>query len=150
MRKSYSIIILMLTLLSSACSKKTPIEANGNSLSTQEGSYVFYVDRIAEHPNVQFPMDTLTEDQYSLIVNGKIYEVKFSADGEKVYINNDSLTGSLNTETGLKKSYSLIKGVFAGGRFVVWHKAQPANAELTIYGSGVPIIVSERGRLIKK
>jgi hypothetical protein len=36
---------------------------------------------------------------------------------------------------------------FAGGRFAVWPGQTSLQAELTIYGSGVPIVSSEREAL---
>ena len=150
MVKTNCIIILVLTLLVPACNKKAPNESNEISSLNFNRNYTFYVDRVADHPAVQFPMDTLAEEQYSPVNSGKSYEVKFSEDGEKVYIDNDSLTGSLNSKTESKMSYNIIRGFFVGGRFVIWPKAQSITAELTEYGSGVPIIFSERGRLVRK
>jgi hypothetical protein len=42
----------------------------------------------------------------------------------------------------------LTKNLFAGGRFVVWSSDGGFEAEYTVYGSGVPIISSERGPLV--
>jgi hypothetical protein len=47
------------------------------------------------------------------------------------------------------KLYELDEGTFAGGRFIVWIIDNSFEAELTIYGSGVPIVKSERGYLRK-
>ena len=149
MGKNNYLIILFLSLLIISCNKKSPDETNESSSLINSGTYIFYVDKSVNHPNVQFPNDTLTEEQYSPDNTGKTYEVKFSSDGQNVSINNDSIQGTLITETDLKMSYNLDKGVFAGGRFVIWPKEQPTEAELTIYGSGVPIIVSERGRMLR-
>jgi hypothetical protein len=150
MGKSNCLLILLLPLLILTCNKKTPDEANDSSSSQNTGSYIFYVEKSVSNPNVQFPFDTLSEEQYSPDNTGKTYVIKFSSDGKEVSINNDSIQGTAGTESDLKKSYNLDKGVFAGGRFVIWPKDQPTKAELTIYGSGVPIIVSERGMLVKK
>jgi hypothetical protein len=99
---------------------------------------------------VQYPSDILAETQYRPDSSGKFYSVRFSPDGQQVFIKNDSIVGMKDTENEQVKSYDLVNGTFAGGRFVVWPKAQPVEAELTIYGSGVPIIYSERGNFIKK
>jgi hypothetical protein len=45
--------------------------------------------------------------------------------------------------------YELTEGAFAGGRFVIGSVASGLEAELTLYGSGVPIASSERGALAK-
>jgi hypothetical protein len=150
MRKNGCIIFLLLSSFFLTCNKKSPTEANEITTLQFNSNYIFYVDRIADHPDVQFPMDTLTEGQYKPINGGKSYDVKFSSNGESVYINSDSLIGSLNAETSLKRKYNLTKGLFGGGRFIVWAQDESLYAELTIYGSGVPIILSERGKLLKR
>jgi hypothetical protein len=43
-------------------------------------------------------------------------------------------------------TYELTGGTMAGGRFVI----SGGRAELTIYGSGVPIVESERGTLVQR
>ena len=150
MGKSNYLLILLLSLIIIACSKKTPDELNNSSSSQNTGSYIFYVEKSVNNPNVQFPFDTIAEEQYGQDNTGKTYEIKFSSDEQRVSINHDSIQGTIITETNLKKSYNLNKGVFAGGRFVICPKDQPTEAELTIYGSGVPIIFSEKGKLVKK
>lgn len=45
-----------------------------------------------------------------------------------------------------ERRFQLTKGVFAGGRFVL----RGDEAELTIYGSGVPVVSSERGKIVTK
>jgi hypothetical protein len=46
--------------------------------------------------------------------------------------------------------YNLNEGTFAGGRFVVWSGKNGLQGELTIYGSGVYIISSERGSISRQ
>ena len=64
-----------------------------------------------------------------------------------VTIEPGSIRGQKTNKDDESKFYELDEGVFAGGRFVVWINNDSFEAELTIYGSGVPIIKSERGYL---
>ena len=43
--------------------------------------------------------------------------------------------------------YDLSEGTFADGRFTVWSTKGGLQGEVTIYGSGRPIVRSERGTL---
>jgi hypothetical protein len=109
--------------------------------------FILEVNRISEHPNVQFPSDQLNENDYMEIDQGSKYEVSFREDMLTISILNDSISGSLVEDNEEYKKYRLDKGLFAGGRFVVWITDDRFEAEYTIYGSGVPIIRSERGWL---
>jgi len=44
--------------------------------------------------------------------------------------------------------YELDEGLLAGGRFIVWMNNDNLKVEFTIYGSGLPILKSERGHLV--
>jgi hypothetical protein len=46
--------------------------------------------------------------------------------------------------------YELTAGATAGGRFLIWSTPAGLEAEITLYGSGVPIALSERGRLVRR
>ena len=109
--------------------------------------FVLEVDRISESPNVQFPMDDLQESDYEETNEGTQYNVAFSEDGQMVTIEPGSIRGQKTNDGDESKLYELDEGVFAGGRFVVWINNDSFEAELTIYGSGVPIVISERGYL---
>ena len=109
--------------------------------------FILEVNRISEHPNVQFPSDQLDENDYREIDHGSEYEVSFSENIQAIWIMNDSISGTIIEDTEEYKKYDLNKGLFAGGRFVVWINEGRFEAEYTVYGSGVPIIRSERGYL---
>ena len=68
-------------------------------------------------------------------------------DGGKIAIGTDPVEGSLASATAERIEYNLSEGTFAGGRFMVWEGGSGLQAELTIYGSGVTIVSSERGPL---
>ena len=110
--------------------------------------FILEVSRISEYPNVQFPSDQLNEKDYVEINHGSEYEVSFSEDNKTISIMHDSISGTIMEDTEQYKKYDLDKGLFAGGRFIVWITDGQFEAEYTIYGSGVPIIKSERGYLL--
>ena len=113
-----------------------------------ENDFVLVVNRISTYPNVQFPSDQLNEDDYVEISHGSEYEINFSENMQTISIMNDSISGTIMVNTEEYKKYDLDSGLFAGGRFIVWITEGQLEAEYTIYGSGVPIIRSERGYLL--
>ncbi len=106
------------------------------------------VDRISEHPDVQVPFDRLDETGYAAVENATAYQVSFSEDMRTVCIMPDSVSGILVENTEDYMAYDLNSGLFAGGRFLLWINDGRFEGEYTIYGSGVPIISSERGTLV--
>lgn len=96
---------------------------------------------------VQLPTDELPESAYSPITNGTSYAVAVSSNWLNAKVGSTPYAGSLEASRDGKLHYSLGAGTFAGGRFVVWRGTDGLEAELTLYGSGVPIVSSERGTL---
>jgi hypothetical protein len=45
-------------------------------------------------------------------------------------------------------TFELTEGTFAGGRFVVFQGSKTLQGELTLFGSGRPIVESHRGTLV--
>ena len=143
-------LIFMMVMLSKCDSQNQVEEVESDGLENIGGNYTFQVTRIAEHPAVQFPTDTLRADQYTIDSSGKKYEVLFFSDGNKISILSDSIVGQISYKSSQLIEYDLIQGLSAGGRFIAWSDGLVVKAELTVYGSGVPIKISERGNLIKK
>ncbi len=110
--------------------------------------FILEVDRISEWPDVQFPMDDLQESDYEETIESTYYNITFSEDGQMVTIEPGSIRGQKINDGDESKLYKLDEGVVAGGRFVVWINNDSFEVELTIYGSGVPILKSERGYLV--
>lgn len=106
------------------------------------------VNAISEYPNVQLPTDQLNESDYKAIDYESEYAVSFSKDLQTISIMRDSISGLIIEDMELYKAYDLNSGLFAGGRFIVWITDGKFEAEFTVYGSGVPIIMSERGILV--
>jgi hypothetical protein len=144
----YVVIYFGLLLLFVSCEVSNQSDKNVAEFSLLAGNeFVMEVDRISEMPDVQFPMDELKESDYRKTNEGTVYNVTLSEDGQMVTIEPDSIGGKKVIDGDKSKLYELEEGVFAGGRFVVWISNDSFEAELTIYGSGVPIVKSERGYL---
>jgi len=122
-----------------------------------DGAWELRVDRAwpstGGHPSVQ-----LVENDYRPVSGGPTYPILVSDRGSKVTIGKAPeaslmlhfpLAGSRTSATR-PIGYALNEGTFAGGRFLVWSGERTLQAELTIYGSGVPIVSSERGSLARR
>jgi hypothetical protein len=139
------------------CSQTNEIE-EVQSLST--GEFTLSIDRVANPVSIsaiQFPADELQEFHYIKLTEVKVYDVVFSENGQRVTISPNAIpniTGSMigirEQSSSNKEYFNFISGTFAGGRFVVWNENKKLHCELTINGSGVPIILSERGILVNK
>lgn len=146
MKNIVGLVLMTITLpLLFSCSNDD-YEANFVLLSGND--FILEVNRISDQPNVQFPSDQLEENDYEVVHHGSEYEVSFSKDLQTISIMQDSISGTIMEGTEEYKKYDLDKGLFAGGRFVVWITDSKFEAEYTVYGSGVPIIRSERGYLL--
>ncbi|MBN2525428.1 MAG: DUF4215 domain-containing protein [Deltaproteobacteria bacterium] len=120
---------------------------------------IFKGDRFINHPLVNFPSEALSDSDYQPSPDGSEYAVIFEEDGETVRIQNIGevslieesvdFSGTLTTDTRNSDAllYEVNSGLFAGGRVVLWVDGQNYQLEITVYGSGVPIITSERGIL---
>ena len=115
------------------------------------GTFVFAVDRewaedSSDPPG--FPHDELDEEDYRPVDDGPRHAVEVSDDGARVEVGETPMVGERNDAGATRISYDMSEGLFAGGRFVVWATEEGLEAELTIYGSGRPIVHSERGRIV--
>lgn len=124
-----------------------------SSINTLFGQDVtFLADRAINGPSSgsQLPSDPLSESDYKALPQNKSYAVSFAVDGNTVTITGETtMMGTWNQQAGGTRRFDLTSGVFAGGRFDVWSGDTAFNAELTMYGSGVPIVSSERGTLVE-
>jgi hypothetical protein len=115
--------------------------------SLNGGNYILKVDRVSQAPNVQFSRDSLDETYYNTTIEDIQHEVTFSENGQMVSIKPGPVSGEKTNDGKVSKFYELGDGLFAGGRFIIWIINENFEAEYTIYGSGIPIIKSERGKL---
>jgi len=139
-------------LLVSGCrdAAKTPFSSDLGSFA--DGSWELRVDRAWDgfSGTIAFPSDPFTEADYRPDSGGVTYLVVVSGGTTTVAIGNPPVEGSRVTATDQRLAYDLNRGTFAGGRFIVWPGSAGLQAELTIYGSGRPIIKSERGNLVQQ
>ena len=96
----------------------------------------------------------------SAITEKEQYTIKFSGDGTSIDFINYYLSGSLVNDVEDKEylleefidkqaiAYNLSESTFAGGKFVVWYENNSFYAQLTIFGSGVPVIYHGEGNLV--
>ena len=138
-------------LVLGSCSEITTEDKIVSGFSSLNGNnFVMKVDRVTGSPSVQFPADGLKETDYIVYNGEKNYTISFSKDGQTVTIEPGAIGGRKANSSAQNVRYEFTDGVFAGGRFVVWIDDKKFESELTIYGSGLPIILSERGSLSQK
>lgn len=114
-----------------------------------DGGWSLHVDRTWTAPaeGVSSPSDPLDEADYETTAAGPVYPVIVSDGGASVAIGDTPLEGVRGDDVGARLHYDLDAGTFAGGRFEVWDDGG-LQGELTVFGSGVPIVSSERGPLL--
>lgn len=150
MKTTSLLLIFSLSALLIGCGKgdKSTATVNETKDTACSGSYMFTVTDTCVRPlDADFPSDTLSRNQYLPDSSGRSYCVRFSAQKDTVFIKADSVIGVMDTATADKRIYVLTH-LFAGGCFVVWFNLEPMRAEYTEYGSGLPIVWSERGTLV--
>ena len=127
----------------------------------EDGAWDLRVDRVwdSRSKNVSSPSDALADSDlladsdFRPVSGGPTYRVVVSEHGSRVAIDESSvlkhpLEGERAYATADQLVFDLSEGTFAGGRFVVWPAEDGLQGELTFYGSGVPIVKSERGVLV--
>ncbi len=115
-------------------------------------NFAFKVDEIADHPDPSLLYQGSIPDQFYLPTDGPTYRVSFSSDGSTVTISgtpDPTVTGTRTDAAADPNTvqYFLNDGTFAGGRFAVWIEGETFKAEYSLYGSGLPVLKSERGSL---
>ena len=146
MKSVFSFFFVIFILSISSCKNDNSNNSKDDELCS--GSYQFLITDTLQRPvNIQFPHDTLLAEHYIPDNSGRSFCVRFSVAKDTVYLMNDSIIGVIDVTNDVTHTYSL-ENTFAGGRFVVWYNMTPMSAEYTVYGSGLPVILSERGNLI--
>jgi hypothetical protein len=141
------ISLFILCLLFTTCKKQEDKVGKVDFSMLNGKTFILKVNRISVGPGVQFPADSLTESNYTATNENIQHEVTFTANGQSVSISPGPVAGSKEKDNGVCKFYELSDGLFAGGRFLIWISNDEFQGEFTVYGSGVPIIRSERGEL---
>lgn len=155
----------MLAALLSACSSGVTDAKDSDSLpdntvggatskavrqQLRDGAWTFAVDRAFQVGSVPvaFPSTPLPEAGYVPISAATSYRFTVSAGGARIDVAEPRLAGRLEKETSEQLVYDVVEGSITGGRIVVSRNAAGGlQAELTIFGSGLPVVRSERGLL---
>ena len=154
--KYLSIVGLMAVAAASCRSGSDGDRGAGSARADQlvDGAWEFRVDRAWSNTGSR-RSNEVAEREYQPAPDGATFPVLVSDHGSTVTIGaapewnrrvRFPLKGS-RTSVADTITYHLDEGTFAGGRFVVWPGDQGLQGELTIYGSGLPIVASVRGRL---
>jgi hypothetical protein len=114
-----------------------------------DGVWIFRPDREWDRGagTVQSPHDTLNAAWYKPIAPGTVDTVVVSDHARLVSVGAHALKGQYFASDPTRLWFELTSGM-TGGRFVVWHAGSGFQAELTFYGSGLPILKSVRGALV--
>ncbi len=126
--------------------------ADNQAWEVEDGTWDLQVNRSGDSQDADEAFEFLPDTYYHPIQDGPTYHVVISHQGTCISIEgtragDDFIVEGTRTAASERTVYSL--DAFAGGRFVVWQTLEGLQGELTIYGSGLPILFSERGRMIK-
>jgi hypothetical protein len=149
----YHVILCVGLATAFGCQSAVQMDNKYTGLSVLDGTErILVVDRSCKGKELHAlqNQDAIQESHYTKDTQGTTYNIAFSADGDTVRIQNGSNTieSVWRIDKGRMRTYGLR--TFTGGRLVVWPTNTNYEAELTIFGSGFPIIRSERGTLIEK
>lgn len=110
----------------------------------EESRYVLRVDQtLSPHARIRFPNDAIDDSHYLAVVPPRDrYEVVLRGDHATVA----PLDGSWRPLSGERSVGTRGETIFDSeeGRLII----QGSRAELTFYGSGVPVTDSDRGTLV--
>ena len=139
MKTTSLILVFVLTALISGCGKEDKSTGNNSQIPPCAGEYVFTVTDTLKRQSA-------AGGQYFPDSSGRSYCVRFYSGKDSVSLKGDSVIGVLDTIRNDSLIYAIVN-LFAGGRFIAWPDTAPSRAEYTVYGSGLPVVWSERGTL---
>ncbi len=153
--------VIALASLLASCGAHTPSAPTIPTLASfTTGVWTLQVDRAwdGKAGAPQFPSDTLDESAYRRVTDGATYRVEVSDGGRQATLSDVTgtpgvfmaFTGRRGKATDSSVQYDFDSNaiIFAGARLVVWQTASGLQGEWTVYGSGVPIVKSERGPVV--
>jgi hypothetical protein len=119
-----------------------------------DGVWELRIDRQGGSEDSDEAFGFLPETRYHAVENGPTYHVVISERGERASVEGTRGTTQFavvaqRASIADQQAWYELTDAFAGGRFVVWRSDSGLQGELTVYGSGRPIISSERGAFIK-
>jgi hypothetical protein len=143
------------TLCACGCVALTACQPSGPAEDFEDGSWQFHITALWTEPEggVASPTDPLDDADFTPADDAASWSLFVSDNRDTLVLTEVSadeatIDGTLGDPVGDRLHYDLAEGVFAGGRFEVWTDGA-LKAELTIYGSGVPIVQSARGDLVR-
>jgi len=150
MRKTRGAVVLSIGLASViACPACRSSDSSDSELrhAFHDGVWLLTVDRALRpgRPTVGVPTDPLSEADFAPVDGGARYRLVVSRDAARIEVVESQMVAQLEQATAERLIYGLVDGAFAGGRIMVWREAGGIQAELTIFGSGLPVVRSERG-----
>jgi hypothetical protein len=126
-------------------------DAGWSVLSAVMGmSFVYWENRVWQAGGVMTM--PLAESSYQSVAQTALYTANFSIDATMLTLTSvssggPSYVGTLVPSSSLQRPQWDLKA-FAGGTFTVWAAGTQLNADVTIFGSGVPVVSSNRGVLL--
>lgn len=142
-----------LTAVDTTASHEPSNTDSTDSLVT-DGVWELQVDRQGGSEDFHEAFGFLPEAAYRPVEHGPTYRVVISEQGMQASV--EGMRGTTQFAVTAKRTsiaddlaWYELTDAFAGGRFVVWRSETGLQGELTVYGSGLPIIFSERGALVK-
>jgi hypothetical protein len=133
-----------------ACGACGPTGSSQSELAAfHDGAWMLVVDRTLRDGSVTAgsPAAPLSESDFAPATGHTTYRVDISEQGARIVVAEPRLVGRLETATPDRRTYQIEEGSFAGGRFVAWQISGGLQGELTMYGSGRPVVRSDRGPL---
>jgi len=121
----------------------------GPLLTLADGAWLLPVDRVWRGSQNRLPSTPLVEEEYVPLQAGPVYRLEVSGDGTRIVIAEPNRLLAEQTEGDLRHAvYEMTEGTFSGGRLIVFAGDDGSlTAELTVFGSGLPILSSQRGTL---
>jgi len=117
-----------------------------------DGSWVFVPDREGIRERIAFSHGPLREEAYAPAGDTVDCAVEVSDHARRVTVGPATPEGArlafFRSESDSTRLEFQLRE-WAGGRFIVWAVGDSLQAELTIYGSGVPVVESRRGSLFR-
>lgn len=152
-------IMLCVAMITSSCSsagsgtgtKNTAGPIQSQQSLIEDGSWLLKVDRVWNGQTViSLPNDTILDDDYLTTDLGNCYKIIISEHGSKLAIQGTPVSGVriLNTEN--RCEYQIEDGLFSGGVIYIWNSSFGIQAEYRVYGSGKPVVGSERGVFVNE
>jgi hypothetical protein len=147
MRSAVVLSIGLASVVACGACRSSDTSDSGLRHAFHDGVWLLTVDR-ALRPGgstVGVPKDSLSEADFAPVAGGARYRLVVSAYAARIEVVGSQMVAQLEQATAERLIYGLVDGAFAGGRIMVWREPSGIQAELTIYGSGVPVVRSERG-----